>query len=90
MALHHTVIEQAHDRWLTLRQRSTHEAYDKTALSEHEEPEWQQMKTYSRGLSDELWAYILDLVRAGDEEPQDRPSAPDTDGSQTYGYVQFL
>ena len=89
MVLHHTVTEQAHDRWLTLRQRSTHKAYDKTALIEREEPEWQQTKTYSRGLSDELWAYILDLVGAGDEEPQDRPSAPDTDGPQTYGYVQI-
>ena len=29
------------------------------------------------------------ILRAGDEEPQDRPSAPDTDGSQAYGYVQI-
>ena len=51
MVLHHTVTEQAHDRWLTLRQRSTHKAYDKTALIEREEPEWQQTKTHSRSLS---------------------------------------
>ena len=37
---------------------------------------------------DALWVHILDLVRTGGEEPQDRPRAPDTDESQTYGYVQ--
>ena len=37
---------------------------------------------------DALWTYILGLVRAGVEELQNRPSAPETDGSQTYDYVQ--
>ena len=38
---------------------------------------------------DALWTYILGLVRAGVEELQNRPSAPETDGSQTYDYVQI-
>ena len=38
---------------------------------------------------DALWTYILGLVRAGVEELQDRPSAPETDGSQTYDYVHI-
>ena len=37
---------------------------------------------------DALWTCILGLVRAGVEELQNRPSAPETDGSQTYDYVQ--
>ena len=38
---------------------------------------------------DALWTYILGLARAGVEEVQDKPSAAETDGSQTYDYVQI-
>ena len=36
-----------------------------------------------------LWAYILGLARVCGEELQDKPSAAETDGSQTYDYVQI-
>ena len=36
-----------------------------------------------------LWTYSLSMARAGGEELQDKPSAAETDGSQTYDYVQF-
>ena len=56
---------------------------------EREEPERQQAKTITaEAYLDALWTYILGLVRAGVEELQDRPSAPETDESQTYDYVQ--
>ena len=57
---------------------------------EREEPERQQAKTITaEAYLDALWTYILGLVRAGVEEPQDRPNAPETDESQTYDYVQI-
>ena len=36
-----------------------------------------------------LWTYNLGLARSGGEELQDKPSAAETDGSQTYDYVQI-
>ena len=57
---------------------------------EREEPERQQTNTTTaEAYLDALWTYILGLVRAGVEEPQDRPNAPETDESQTYDYVQI-
>ena len=37
---------------------------------------------------DALWTYILGLARAGIEEGQDKPSAAESDGSQTHDYVR--
>ena len=43
---------------------------------EREEPERQQTNTTTaEAYLDALWTYILGLVRAGVEEPQDRPNA---------------
>ena len=36
---------------------------------------------------DALWTYILGLARAGIEESQRQPSAAESDGSKTHGYV---
>ena len=63
---------------------------DKTELIEREEPERKQPKTITAEVYlDALWTYILGLARAGVEELQDKPSAAETDGSQTYDYVQI-
>ena len=63
---------------------------DKTELIEREEPERKQPRTITAEVYlDALWTYILGLARAGVEELQDKPSAAETDGSQTYDYVQI-
>ncbi len=63
---------------------------DKTELIEREEPERNQPRTITAEVYlDALWTYILGLARAGVEELQDKPSAAETDGSQTYDYVQI-
>ena len=59
-------------------------------MIEREEPERKQPKTITaEAYLDALWTYILGLARAGVEELQDKPSAAETDGSQTYDYVQI-
>ena len=59
-------------------------------MIEREEPERKQPKTIAaEAYLDALWTYILGLARAGVEELQDKPSAAETDGSQTYDYVQI-
>ena len=63
---------------------------DETELIVREEPERKQPKTIAaEAYLDALWTYILGLARAGVEELQDKPSAAETDGSQTYDYVQI-
>ena len=54
------------------------------------EPERKQPKTITaEAYLGVLWIYNLGLARAGVEELQDKPSAAETDASQTYGYVQI-
>ena len=63
---------------------------DKTELVEREEPERRQPRTITVEVYlDALWTYILGLARAGIEEVQDKPSAAETEGAQTYDYVQI-
>ena len=63
---------------------------DKTELAERDEPEQKQPKTITAEVClDALWTYILGLARAGIEEVQDKPSAAESDESQTYDYVQI-
>ena len=63
---------------------------DENELVEREEPERKQPKTITaEAYPDALWTYILGLARAGVEELQDKPSAAETDGSQTYDYMQI-
>ena len=63
---------------------------DKTELVERDEPEQKQPKTITAEVYlDALWTYILGLARAGIEEVQDKPSAAESDGSQTHDYVQI-
>ena len=63
---------------------------DENELVEREEPEREQPKTITaEAYPGALWTYILGLARAGVEELQDKPSAAETDGSQTYDYMQI-
>ncbi len=64
---------------------------DENNLVEREEPERKQPKTITaEAYPGALWTYILDLARAGVEELQGKPSTAETDGSQTYDYMQIL
>ena len=59
-------------------------------LIERGEPERKQPKTITaEAYLGVLWIYNLGLARAGVEELQDKPSAAETDASQTYGCVQI-
>ena len=63
---------------------------DETDLIEREESERKQPKIITaEAYLHALWTYILGLARAGVGERQGRPSAAETDGSQTYDYVQI-
>ena len=63
---------------------------DENELVEREEPKRKQPKTITtETCPDALWTYIIDLARAGVEGLRDKPSAAETDGSQTYDHVQI-
>ena len=63
---------------------------NKTELVEREEPEHRQLKTITTEVYlDALWTDILGLARAGVEELQYKPSAAETDESQSYDYVHI-
>ena len=58
-------------------------------MVERDEPEQKQPKTITAEVYlDALWTHILGLVRAGIEEVQNKASAAEVGGSQTYEYAQ--
>ena len=62
----------------------------KNELTEREEPEREQPKTItSEACLNALWSYSLGLARAGVDGLQDKPSAAETDASQTYDCVHI-
>ena len=63
---------------------------DKTELTEREEPEREQPKTItSEACLNALWSYSLGLARAGVVGLQGKPSAAETDTSQTHDCVHI-
>ena len=59
-------------------------------MIEREEPKRKQPETIAAEVyPDALWSYTIDLARAGVEGFRDKPSAAETDGSQTRDHVQI-